>query len=105
MKTEQEIKTMIEKCKELRKYIPSHSIFGDDNHSQIDTEVRILTMCLEKDWDEFEIEERIEERVEVLGGEYSGDAEVRAYDWLAENDDDDLATDESIAVFKKKAGK
>lgn len=104
MKTKQEIQEMIEKCRELRKYIPSHSMFGDDNHGSLDTQIRILTMCLDKDWDELDIDEKTKDRVEILGDDWSDDPEVNAYDWLTDKGDD-LADDDSIAVFKKKAQK
>jgi len=100
MRTKEEIQEMIEKCKELRKYIPHFSAFGTNNWKSLDVNAAALTACLDKDEDD--IEERLKQRLDVVGDDWSDDPEIQAYDWLI-RDTDDLATDEDITCFKKKS--
>lgn len=104
MKTETEIKEMIEKCQELRKYIPHHTMFGDDNWETLDIQIRILTVCVEQEWTGGAISNRVDTRYEMLGDDgWIDDPEMGVYDWLLGNKEDDLVSDDDISVFKKKA--
>jgi hypothetical protein len=104
MRTKQEIKDMIKKCKELKKYIPQHPMFEDDNWKKLDDSIKALNSCL-KEIHENDIRDRLAniiDSLDDLGFEWSENDQVQAYDWVLGNTDDGPAPDEDIEVFKNK---
>lgn len=104
MKNKEEIKEMMEKCKKLREVIPHHTAFGDDNWRPLEIEANTLKSCL--DDSEIEVRGKLDDRLEIVGDdtdEAISDSQIRAYDWILENTDDELVEDGDIEVFSKKA--
>ena len=103
MKTKKEIKVMILRCNRLRKAIPHHSIFGDDNWKGLDDNIEALTKCLTMDEEEIQDAETTRlDALDELGQDWDEDGKIGTYDWVLEKAEDDLVTDEDLEVFEKK---
>lgn len=106
MKTKEEIKEMIEKCKKLRKGMPQFSIFGDDNWKNLDRQIEALGNCLKLDESEITAKEEIQlDAMDELGQAWDDDPQIQIYDWVLEKAEDDPVTDEDIEVFCKETKK
>lgn len=94
MKTKQEIADEIAALTACKKYVPSHSMFGESNHDKIDAQIRALT----EGWDTDETED-------TLQGEDAAqdcvNAAVEAVNWR-EGDANEIPS-EGWAIFKPKA--
>jgi len=102
MKTQDEIKEMIDRLERLRKVIPQKSTFGHDNWKETDIEIATLKTCLGQS--ESEIEKRCSTRVDIIGDEWCEDPEVRSYDWIADKTDS-ICDEESVKMFADKKAK
>lgn len=83
MRSQEEIDEQIEKLKEGRPNVVTHSTFGTDNLAGLDAQIRVLEKDMDRDdiWDYWD---RDEEDMDVRSN-----AE-EALDWLEEESDEDL---------------
>jgi len=94
MKNKKEIKEQIRLLRLQRKAIPRNSAFGDDNHENIDRQVRVLERALAAK-DQYEIEEMRDDALEVCG---DIEAIVSAWDWACGDLSDDLVEADDLWV-------
>lgn len=67
MKNKQEIASAIQAIEKLLKTIPSHSVFGDDNHSPLKAMIRVLNGSLtQRDFDRYDYYDRLEDVYEWM---------------------------------------
>lgn len=102
MKTKEQIKEMIERCKKLRQVIPNYSTFGEDNWTGLDKQREILTKCLDMKGAKIESAARHHlDALEELEQEWSEDDVISVYDWVLEKIEDDLVSEDDIENFSK----
>ena len=95
MKTKEEIEKCIDVCKRLRDVIPSHSMFGDDNHGKLDQQAALLEKCIGKTEDE------VQELAEILCDIKASSDQLDAVDWVLGNVDD-FVEESDVDTFSKK---
>ncbi len=92
MRTDEEIKRQIEGLKAMKKWLPSHSAFGDANHDGIDAQLDILEFkSVISDFDEYDESQHSFDEDSL---DYVRQQAEAADEWLCSESDEDLFEEE-----------
>lgn len=104
MKTKEEIKTMVEKLKELKPKVRQTSVFGDNHHDAIDAQIRVLEEHMSDDGieREFAVIEEDENGDETYGvAQNVYDAADMIFQWRdGRKTDEEILTDWPLEADK-----
>jgi len=100
MKSDKEVKEMVDRLERYRAVVPQKDFFGGDNHGKADAQIEELKGYLDGD--------DLTDRVDELAGEDPDmedeivKARIEALDWVEENIDDPLVEESDIKMFADK---